>query len=101
MEAAPLLGLYGIAMLPMGLLLILINYNLARTNVKFIKYLFLFTCLQICLIVLFHQTLTQILWIIFACGTISVLTILIGLILERHSLKSAIDHLIYKERTSR
>jgi len=87
-EAASLLGLYGFAMLPMGLLLIFINYNLACTNVKFIKYLVFVTCLQIFLIVFFHQTLTKILWIIFACGTASVMTILIGLILESHYLRS-------------
>jgi len=100
-EAASLLGLYGFAMLPMGLLFILINYNLARTDVKFIKYLLLFTCLQVCLVVLFHQTLTQILWIIFACGTVSAMTTLFYPILESHSIRSAIGHLIYKERASR
>ncbi len=101
LEAASILALYGFAMLPMGLLLILINYNLARTNTKFIKFLILFTFLQVCLIVLFHQTLTQILWIIFSCGTASMVTTLFYPIMESHSIRWAIDHLIYKERTIR
>ena len=99
--AAPILGLYGLAMLPMGLLLILINYNLARFKVRFVKYLFLIAFLQIILIVIFHQTLAAILWIIFACGAISMLAILIPHILESQSLKSAIGNLIYKGQTSR
>ncbi len=86
--AAPILGLYGLAMVPMGLLFVLINYQLARSHVRFISYLLLITFLQVLLIVFIHQTLTQILWIIFACGTASVLTLLFGLIPAANPLRS-------------
>ncbi len=81
-DAASILGLYGLAMLPMGLLLIIMNYNLARNSAKFVKYLAVFTCFQIFLIVLIHQTLDQILWIMLGCGGMAVLTILFAFTLE-------------------
>lgn len=93
-EAAPILGLYGLAMLPMGLLLILINYNLARARVRFVNYFLFLAILQICLILVFHQNFTQILWIVFVCGTLSLLTILFCPVFESDSVRSEIGRLI-------
>ncbi|MBW2059021.1 MAG: oligosaccharide flippase family protein [Deltaproteobacteria bacterium] len=83
-HAEAILGLYGLAMLPMGLLLILINYNLARAKVRFVNYLLALGIAQICLILIFHESFTQILWIVFGCGTASVLIVAFHALLEDH-----------------
>ncbi len=55
---------FSINMLLFALLNILLTYNLSINNFKFIKNLIFFTILQILMIVLFHKTLTFILFII-------------------------------------
>lgn len=67
-EAIPLIGLFGLAMLPFALLSIVINFHLARRDTGFIYLLGSSTVLQIALIVLFHSTLRQVLAIILANG---------------------------------
>ena len=73
LQAAPLLGLYGIAMLPMALLLVLINYYIARgANVIWLL------CgsgavIEILLISLRHAHLRQVLEAVFIGGMLSLL----------------------------
>ncbi len=52
--------LFSISMTFFSLLYILITYFLSLKDLRFIKYLFLFTCLQFIGIAIFHQSLTQV-----------------------------------------
>jgi len=68
-EAVPLIGLFGLAMLPFALISIVINFYLARRDIGFIYLLAGSTGLQVVLITLFHQSLQQILTIMLVNGT--------------------------------
>jgi O-antigen/teichoic acid export membrane protein len=81
LAAAPLLGIFGLAMFPMAMLGILISFNLARNQVKLIYPLLVGAIIQITLIHFYHQTLNQVLWIIVGMGTLLFITNL-GMILR-------------------
>lgn len=59
-ESVMLGRLFGISMSFFTLLFILINYFLSIKDMRFIKYLILFTLLQFLAIILFHRTLVQV-----------------------------------------
>lgn len=64
----PLLKFVGFAITPYGLACIVINYYLARHWNSFLPFLIVGVILQIVLLVLFHNTLIQILTILFVAG---------------------------------
>jgi O-antigen/teichoic acid export membrane protein len=68
LEAAPLLTYYGIAMLPMALLLIIMNFHIARGNGRVWVLIALGAALEMLTILLWHQDLTQILLAVFVGG---------------------------------
>ena len=59
-ESVMLGRLFGISMSFFALLLILITYFLSIKDLRFIKYLILFTLLQFLAIIIFHKTLVQV-----------------------------------------
>lgn len=65
---APILRFIGFAITPYGLTCIVINYYLARHWIRFLPYLVTGTVLQIVLLVLFHNTLIQVLTVLFVAG---------------------------------
>ena len=67
-EAAYLLRLFGIAVLPYGLIYLIMNYHLARRLSKFI-YLMIAACIiEVVLIYAFHTSMVQILWVVIGVG---------------------------------
>lgn len=64
----PLFRLIGFAITPYGLLCILVNYQLARQQFDFLPFLILGVITQIVLLVLFHETLMQVLAVLFVAG---------------------------------
>lgn len=55
---------YGLAMFFFSLCIVVLNYYLARTEVKFVRFFVGFTVLEIALIWVFHSTMIQIIWIV-------------------------------------
>jgi O-antigen/teichoic acid export membrane protein len=80
-SAVPLIGLFGLAMLPMALITIVMNYNLARGARYFTLIMLLSALIQISGIILFHGTLMNIVTVILISGLfcISLLFGLLGL----------------------
>lgn len=64
----PLLRYVGFAITPYGLACIVINYYLARHWTRFLPYLIIGTVLQIACLVFFHNTLIQVLTVLFVAG---------------------------------
>lgn len=64
----PLMRLVGFAITPYGLSCIVINYYLARHWNRFLPFLILGTGLQIILLVMFHNTLIQVLTVLGVTG---------------------------------
>jgi len=85
MAAAPLLGIFGLAMFPLAMLGLLINFNLARHQVKFIYPLLAGAIIQIVLIYFYHRTLNQVLWIIVGMGALLFITNLGMILHEKNS----------------
>jgi O-antigen/teichoic acid export membrane protein len=73
LDAAPLLALYGVAMLPMALLLITMNFHIARGHGRVWLVIALGVGVEISAILLWHSNLTHILGALFAGGIISVI----------------------------
>ena len=70
-EAAPLLTAYGIAMLPMALLLIAMNFHIARGHGRVWVFIALGAVVEVLAILLWHQDLGQILKAVFAGGSVA------------------------------
>ena len=82
---APLLRIFGLAMLPFALLNILINFNLAKHSTKFV-YTLVFGCLlEVFLMYLYHNTLMQVLCIMGGSGTLLFLINFFLIIREKSS----------------
>jgi O-antigen/teichoic acid export membrane protein len=88
-EAAPLLALYGVAMLPMALLLITMNFHIARGHRSVWLLITLGVGVEILAILAWHENLAQILKAVFAGGFAALLLLLLPVIRElrlQHSL---------------
>jgi len=67
-QMIPLFRLIGFAVTPYGLLCIVVNYQLARQQYDFLPFFILGVISQIVLLVLFHETLMQVLAVLFVAG---------------------------------
>lgn len=63
-----LIRYFGMAITPIALISILVNYNLALHRMGLIYSIFLGTAAFVVFLVLFHQSLPQVLWTIGICG---------------------------------
>ena len=82
---APLLRVFGLAMLPFALLNIVINFNLAKHSTKFV-YTLVFGCLlEVFLMYLYHNTLMHVLYIMGGSGTLLFLINFFLIIREKSS----------------
>lgn len=77
LNSVPLLQLLGVAMLPIGVNTLLVNYNLALKKTGFIPYLLAITTFEIVFILLYHLTLDNIIWILFGVNILFFLTQLV------------------------
>lgn len=80
-ECITLGRLFSVSMSFFALLFILIAYFLSLKDLRFIKYLVLFTCLQFVAIFLFHRSLMQI-QLILCLNAVSLFLIHLGLVLR-------------------
>jgi O-antigen/teichoic acid export membrane protein len=86
--ASRILGLFALAMLPCAIIMVVMNYNLARGN-KFFAYLMpVFAVLKIIGIISFHDKLTSVLMVVLCTGTLCVAMLFLLLTLDycRHRL---------------
>jgi O-antigen/teichoic acid export membrane protein len=67
-------GDYGLAMLPMALLMVLMNYLIAREKNSFSYIMIVGALLEIFAIILFHDSLMQIVFIMLTVGTLLLVT---------------------------
>ncbi len=81
--AAPLLKIFGLAMVPFTLVNLIMEFFLARHRTGFIYSLLAGFILQIALIWRYHQTLSQVIYVIIFVGTGLLLTNLGLVILEK------------------
>lgn len=72
-DAHHILKYYGIAMLPMALLMVLMNYLVAREKSLFSCLMIIGACLEIMTIFYFHSSPMQIVFIMLAIGTFSLI----------------------------
>ena len=72
--AASILKYYGLAMLPMALLMVLMNYLIAREKNLFSCIMIVGALLEIFAIILFHDSLMQIVFIMLTAGTLLLAT---------------------------
>ena len=72
--AASILKYYGLAMLPMALLMVLMNYLIAREKNLFSYIMIVGALLEIFAIFLFHNSLMQIVFIMLTAGTLLLVT---------------------------
>jgi len=80
LEAAPLLAYYAITMLPVALLLITMNFHIARGHRGVWIFIVLGVTLEFLFILVWHQDLTQILGALFAGGVTSLILSLLPVI---------------------
>jgi O-antigen/teichoic acid export membrane protein len=73
LEAAPLLAYYGIVMLPLALLMITMNFHIARGHNGVWVVIALGVTLEMISILLWHENLRQILGAVFAGGIVALL----------------------------
>ena len=78
LEAAPVLKYFGLAMLPMGLLLVLMNYSIAKGERFFSYVMILGAFLEILLIYRFHDSLLDVVFILMSLGLSMVMLGLLG-----------------------
>jgi O-antigen/teichoic acid export membrane protein len=74
LDAAPLLTYYGIAMLPMALVLIVMNFHIARAHGRIWVVIALGVIVEVLAILLYHQNLGQILKAVFAGGSVALVS---------------------------
>jgi len=76
LPASDTCSLFGIAMLPVSLTFLLMNYLLAQGDTKFLYPMGVIVSLEVLAIYYFHNTLSNILYIIMAAGTLMFLILL-------------------------
>ncbi|MBF0344684.1 MAG: oligosaccharide flippase family protein [Nitrospirae bacterium] len=79
LPASKIVGLYALAMLPMTLVMVLINYNIARDKTFFAYITLLCSFAQVAGIVLFHKDVATVLKVILTSGSFC-LTVLLSLL---------------------
>ena len=93
--AAPLLRIFGFAMLPFALLNIVINFNLAKHSTKFVYTLVLGCLLEVFLLYIFHNLLVHVIYIMAGCGALLFLLNLFLILKE----KAAMSYQVVTEKT--
>jgi O-antigen/teichoic acid export membrane protein len=85
LPAARLVGLFGLAMFPMGVISILMSYSLARGRIRSILPLSGASVVELCGILLFHDSLRHILLSMLFAGCVGILVFGVFLLADRHS----------------
>ena len=75
LPAAPITAIFGIAMLPMALCLLLMNYLLAQKRTRFVGFMAVATALEISGIHFYRDNLLNVLYVIMAAGCVALFSI--------------------------
>ncbi len=75
--AASIASLFGIAMLPMSLIFLMMNYLLAKSKIKFVGVMGVGVLIEMAGFLLFHNSLNSVLYVIMSTGIITFFFILI------------------------
>ncbi|MCK5380274.1 MAG: oligosaccharide flippase family protein, partial [Candidatus Latescibacteria bacterium] len=67
-DAAPLLRLFGVAMVPLSLMAVLMHFNLAQRRIRFLYSMVAACLLEVGLIGVYHANLHTIIWILLGVG---------------------------------
>jgi O-antigen/teichoic acid export membrane protein len=99
-EAVEVVQYFGVAMLPMALLMILMNYFIAKGKTIFSYILFLGTFIEIALILFFHGSLMAVIYTLMGIGGILLCFGFILLYLENKTEQRKRQHLTVKQSIS-
>lgn len=80
--AAPIIGKFAVAMLPLAIVLVIMNYNLAKGSKIFPYIMLAFAIIQISAITLAHNSLGEVLNVIFYTGSGCAVALLLMLTFE-------------------
>ena len=78
-EAIPFVRLFAITMIPFAVINLIVQYKLSVHNLRFIPLLVFFTILQVVLIIFFHNSLYNVLYIMLGNSIALLITLLISL----------------------
>ncbi|MBF0457105.1 MAG: oligosaccharide flippase family protein [Nitrospirae bacterium] len=81
-QAAHLIGLFAIVMLPMAFIMVLMNYNLARGSCMFVYIMIFCSLFQVAGISVYHNSLKSVLRVILLSGSLCGLLMFIALGIE-------------------
>ena len=97
-SAIPIIGLFAITMLPMAVVMILMNYNIARGKKYFAYVMLICAFIQIIGIINFHDSPVIILRVILYSGAFCMMTLFLMLTFEyyRSRLYNFTSYLVYK-----
>ena len=91
LSIVPLIKYFGLAISPLAMVNVFINFNLARQRYFFLIPLVIFTAVEIIFIQIFHERLGEILWILGGCGC-GLFAVYYGLIArEQHILQESLE----------
>ncbi|HDZ00230.1 MAG TPA: hypothetical protein ENH52_02025 [Nitrospirae bacterium] len=85
--AAGVVGLFAIAMLPLAVIMIVMNYNIAKGEKYFTYVMLVFAAIQIAGIIVFHDSLNTVLKVIFFSGLFCMVVLFSMLIFEYYKNK--------------
>jgi O-antigen/teichoic acid export membrane protein len=86
LPASPIASIFGVAMLPMALVLLVMNFLLAQGRTDFVYFLALSAVLEILGIHLYRHNLTNILYVIMTTGYISLIPMFAVIFRTRNSI---------------
>jgi O-antigen/teichoic acid export membrane protein len=97
-SAIPIIGLFAITMLPMAVMMILMNYNMAKGEKYFAYIMLICSVIQIIGIINFHDSFVIILRVILYSGIFCMMTLFLMLVFEYYKGKVSTftSYIVYK-----
>ncbi len=86
-SAAGIVGLFAIAMMPLAVIMVIMNYNIAKGEKYFTYVMLAFAAIQIAGIIGFHDSLSTVLMVIFFSGFLCMFVLFSMLVFEYYKSK--------------
>lgn len=87
LQAAPIVGLFAVAMFPLGMILIFMNYYMALKRLRFIVFLPISLFLMLGGTLVFHKTLVQVLYVILVSGLFTIFGFILMTLVEYRAIR--------------